>query len=312
MPVVRMVLEAATRQPTRRGADSAGDAAASGRERRRCCAWSRRSAADVLAQLLHPRRRWPERRPWAGRWCGASAPSCRAPDSAPSTHAMRHVARVGRPVGGSGAMPEAVLAAYLAAGGTLRHRAQGHGDPMRGRCRARRDDRRTAPTVDGAGRRVGLRPAPDVPRVAPRSAGRAAGTIDRWRGAAAGRRVRVEDRRRRSAAPPVITGDRRPDRGDHARSLRRWPRSTAGTRDARRTSPRPPGIAASTCRPCIDPTMAPAEHPDHHVLSLEVLYTPYRLHGRLAGVVGAAAAGSSCSPRCASRACSTSWSRCGR
>ena len=29
----------------------------------------------------------------------------------------------------------------------------------------------------------------------------------------------------------------------------------------------------------IDPTMAPAANPDHHVLSLEVLYTPYRLTG---------------------------------
>ena len=29
----------------------------------------------------------------------------------------------------------------------------------------------------------------------------------------------------------------------------------------------------------LDRTMAPAEHPDRHVLSLEVLYTPYRLTG---------------------------------
>ena len=29
----------------------------------------------------------------------------------------------------------------------------------------------------------------------------------------------------------------------------------------------------------LDPTMAPADHPDHHVLSLEVLYTPYGLQG---------------------------------
>jgi phytoene dehydrogenase-like protein len=29
----------------------------------------------------------------------------------------------------------------------------------------------------------------------------------------------------------------------------------------------------------LDPTMAPPDHPDHHVLSLEVLYTPYRLQG---------------------------------
>jgi phytoene dehydrogenase-like protein len=29
----------------------------------------------------------------------------------------------------------------------------------------------------------------------------------------------------------------------------------------------------------LDPTMAPADHPSHHVLSLEVLYTPYGLQG---------------------------------
>ena len=36
------------------------------------------------------------------------------------TYAMKHVAAVGRPVGGSGGVPDAVLAAFRAASGTLR------------------------------------------------------------------------------------------------------------------------------------------------------------------------------------------------
>ena len=36
------------------------------------------------------------------------------------THAMRHVGTVGRPVGGSGQVPATLLAAFEAAGGTLR------------------------------------------------------------------------------------------------------------------------------------------------------------------------------------------------
>jgi hypothetical protein len=46
------------------------------------------------------------------RWCGGSPPRPRAAGLGALTHAMRHVGRVGRPVGGSGQVPLALLAAF--------------------------------------------------------------------------------------------------------------------------------------------------------------------------------------------------------
>jgi len=117
MPVVRLIFEAASRQPSRVGLTRLAVS------RRlagipKLLTWSRRSAADVLrsyfthdaltgtAAVLGPMV-WGVSPELPGTGLGALG------------HAMRHVARVGRPVGGSGAMPEAVLAAYLAAGGKL-------------------------------------------------------------------------------------------------------------------------------------------------------------------------------------------------
>ena len=52
------------------------------------------------------------------------------------TYAMRHVARVGRPVGGSGALTDALRAAFAHHGGALRTGSAGRRRPVRRRARA--------------------------------------------------------------------------------------------------------------------------------------------------------------------------------
>lgn len=117
MPAVRMIFEAAAEPPTIRGLTRLA-------LRRRLSGvqtllkWSRRSTADVLRSyfdtdaITGPSAAtgpmvWGISPEFAGTGLGAI------------TAAMRHVAKVGRPIGGSGAVPNALLAAYRAAGGTL-------------------------------------------------------------------------------------------------------------------------------------------------------------------------------------------------
>jgi phytoene dehydrogenase-like protein len=119
-PVVRLLLDLTAAAPTApavlsRLAGRSGTPAAL----LRLLDWSRRSAADVLARfftseaLLGP--------------AAATGPAVWGlPPQAPGTglgalgYAMRHVVPVGRPVGGSGALPTALAAALRAAGGRVR------------------------------------------------------------------------------------------------------------------------------------------------------------------------------------------------
>ena len=221
-------------------------------------------------------------------------------------HAMRHVARVGRPVGGSGAMPEAVLAAYLAAGGKLLTGRHGDADPT---ARATPCAASRSTTAPSSTRRWSCRPATRIARSSNGSSIRrraAQSTIERWRqiDVEAGYESKVDAV---LSAPPVMKAIGAPtgttitvapslaeiDRGYHemlaGRVLDRpallrqradRDRPDDGARRSPRSSRAQPGGALHAVPPA----------------------------GRLAGLVRAAAAGSSCSPRCASRACSTAWS----
>lgn len=122
MPAVRMIFEAANEAPTLSGLTKlalrhrlAGTRALLG--------WSRRSAADVLRSYFDSE---VVRAPGAvtGPMVWGISPEFAGSGLGALTHAMRHVAKVGRPVGGSGRVPESLLAAFLAAGGTLRTSAR--------------------------------------------------------------------------------------------------------------------------------------------------------------------------------------------
>jgi beta-carotene ketolase (CrtO type) len=118
VPATRMILDAACEPP------SARNLARVALRRRLQGAptllrWSRRSAADVLRSYfdddavlgpaaLNGPMVWGISPETPGTGLGALGP------------AMRHVGRVGRPIGGSGEVPRALLAAFEAAGGVLR------------------------------------------------------------------------------------------------------------------------------------------------------------------------------------------------
>lgn len=118
MPAVRMILEAACEPPSISGLTRLA-------VRRRLAGmpallrWSRRSASDVLRDFFESET---IRGPGAvtGPMVWGISPEFAGSGLGALTHAMRHVATVGRPVGGSGRVPEALLAAFTAAGGTLR------------------------------------------------------------------------------------------------------------------------------------------------------------------------------------------------
>ena len=81
--------------------------------------WSRRSAADVLRSFFDE-----DAIAGPGALTGPMvwgiSPETPGTGLGALTHAMRHAGKVGRPVGGSGQVPLALLAAFEAAGGTLR------------------------------------------------------------------------------------------------------------------------------------------------------------------------------------------------
>jgi phytoene dehydrogenase-like protein len=118
MPAVRMILEAAAEPPS---VTSLARLAL----RRRLAGtpallrWSRRSAADVLREFFGSET---IRGPGAvtGPMVWGISPELDGSGLGALAHAMRHVAKVGRPVGGSGRVPEALLAAFTGAGGTVR------------------------------------------------------------------------------------------------------------------------------------------------------------------------------------------------
>jgi beta-carotene ketolase (CrtO type) len=274
MPVVRLILEAASQQPSRVALTRLA-------LRRRLAgiptllAWSRRSAADVLRSYFN-HDAVSGTAAVVGPMVWGVSPETPGTGLGALGHAMRHVARVGRPIGGSGAMPEAVLAAYRAAGGKLVSgrrvtRIRCAGDSVRG---VTLDDgtELDAPVVVSAcdPHRTFLEWLSDPPPAA-RS------TMDRWR------RIDVEAGYESKVdvildAPPVLTAIGEPtgttvtvapslaeiDRGFHEMQ-------------AGRMLDRPALLL--NVPTVLDPTMAPADHPDHHVLSLEVLYTPYGLQG---------------------------------
>ena len=214
----------------------------------------------------------------------------------------------GGPIGGSGALTEALRRRGRARRRRGAHRRRGDGHPLR------RPSGWSASTLaDGSEIDAPIVVSACDPRrtfvewlsIPPAGAG---AMIERWRGAPARRRLRVEDRRvvdRRAAAarqraPPVVDADDRPD------GRRDGPRRGAAGRAGGSSS----GPALLVNVPSIaDPTMAPA---GRHVLSLEVLLTPYRLAGRLAGLARAAAVAGAVRRVAASRASSSRSSTGGR
>jgi phytoene dehydrogenase-like protein len=271
MPAVAMVFEAATEPPTVRGLTRLA-------LRRRLhgasalMRWSRRSAADVLRgfftddAVMGPAA-------LTGPMVWGISPETPGSGLGALTHAMRHVGRVGRPVGGSGQVPVALLAAFTAAGGTLRTKSPVdtilcHGDRVGGVALVDGTEI-TAPVVVSAcnPHDTFLRWLRDPPAAA-------SDLVRRWQGVPhhEGYESKIDAV---LTTPPVLRGDDRPLGpttviAPGLADIDRGARLIGEGRVLDR-----PGMLVNVPT-LLDPSMAPE---GRHVFSLEALYTPYGLTG---------------------------------
>jgi beta-carotene ketolase (CrtO type) len=234
--------------------------------------WARRSAADVMrAHFVHDAVVGPGLVNGPMVW--GISPEQSGSGLGALTYAMRHATRVGRPIGGSGALTDALRAAFEHHGGALRTGAEVDGvlcDGERVRGVSLTDGSAiTASVVVSAcdPRRTFVRWLRDPP------AG-AGAMIDRWRRAAAptGYESKIdavldaEPRLRDSDGDLASTHTIAPSIAEMHRAAALLPSGGVLERPAMLVNV--PSLA--------DPTMAPA---GRHIFSLEVLLTPYRRPG---------------------------------
>ncbi len=271
IPAARMILDAACEPPSVRSLTTLA-------VRRRMhglstlLRWSRRSAADVVRgyfdddAILGPAALngpmvWGISPEMPGTGLGALAP------------ALRHVGQVGRPVGGSGEVPRTLLAAFEAAGGTLRTKS-----PVEAiRCSGERvsgitladGEQISAPIVVSA-----CNPHDTFLRWLRNPPASAARLIERWRAIPAepGYESKVDAV---LSAPPALRGFDRPLGATTAIAPDLAAIDRGAGLIARGGVMAEPGLLVNVPT-LLDPELAPE---GHHVLSLEVLYTPYHLPG---------------------------------
>lgn len=275
MPAVRLILDAATEPPTIAGLTKrALRAKLSGVPT--LLRWSRRSAADVMRSYFrHDALTGPAM--VTGPMVWGLSPETPGTGLASLGYAMRHVATVGRPVGGSGMVPETLRRAVEHHGGTVRTSARVDSilcepDHRGGRVRGVALD-------DGAEIEAPVVVSACDPhrtflswlREPPTSAN---GLVERWR-----RIPRHEGYEskidavlsappvlRTTGAPPASTAVIAPSLGEMHRGHGLMGRGEVLER---------PGLLVNV--PSLaDPTMAPD---GRHVFSLEALFTPYGLRG---------------------------------
>jgi beta-carotene ketolase (CrtO type) len=271
MPAVSMVFEAAAEPPTVRGLTRMA-------LRRRLrgaptlLRWSRRSAADVLRSFFDDDA---VAGPAAvtGPMVWGISPETPGSGLGALTHAMRHVGRVGRPVGGSGMVPRALLLAFESAGGTLRTKSAVDtivcdGDRV---CGVALTDGTviTAPVVVSA-----CNPHDTFLRWLVNPPAAATDLVRRWRGVPHGEGYESKIDAVLTT-PPVLRGDDRPlgPTTVIAPSLADIDRGARGIPDGLVLER--PGMLVNVPT-LVDPSLAPA---GRHVFSLEALYTPYRRAG---------------------------------
>jgi beta-carotene ketolase (CrtO type) len=234
--------------------------------------WSRRSAADVMRSFFdHDALRGPGL--VTGPMVWGVSPELPGTGLGALSYAMRHAGRVGRPVGGSGALTEALAAAVVGAGGEVRcgtavTAVRCDGSRVAGVTEADGTERSASIVVSACDpQRTFVRWLRDPPAAA-------AAMIGRWRGVvgAAGYESKVDavlDREPRLRA----SGERLSSTLTVTPSIAEMDR--AATLLASGGIIEQPALLVNV--PSIaDPTMAPA---GRHVFSLEVLLTPYARPG---------------------------------
>ena len=224
------------------------------------------------------------------------------------TYALRHVGRVGRPVGGSGMVPSTLRRAFEAAGGALLLDTK-VAQPSPARARRPRHDLHRRHRGHRTDRGLGLQPARHVPAWLSNPPPQATADGRAVAGDPPRRRLRVEDRRRCSIARRRLRGRATASASTDGDRAHRSPRCTAATRlmAAGKVLERPGPVRQRRHR-SLDATLAPGgparAQPGGAVHAV-------RLARRLGRQRRAARAGSTCSPTVAGPRASSSRSSTG-
>lgn len=285
LPVARLLFELALGVPTRRRLLAL--AARSPAAARRAVAWSRLSAEAVLRTFFRE-----DALVAPGGVIGpvlwGLAPSTPGTGLGALGYAVRHLVRVGRPVGGSGALPAAIAASVDAAGGAVRTSARVE-EILTDRSRVLGVRLESGEEIEAATVVVACDPRRSLVHWLREPPSGAAPLVERWRAVAPGEgyqskvdAIVAAPPRYRALAdglaerlgvsdpllPTTIVAPGGSGLDEAARAMR------AGS-----IASRPPAMVnVPSVR---DPAM---RAPDgQHVLSLEVLFTPYALSGGWAG-----------------------------
>ena len=271
IPVAKLILDAASQPPTR-GSLISSVIKRGGRGVATMLKMSRMSAADVMREFFDNEAVigpamvegpvvWGLSPETSGTGLGAIA------------FALRHVAQVGRPVGGSGALPESIKQSFLQSGGLLRTNTRVTGILCEGNIVS------AVQTSDGAtvtARIVVSACDPHRTFVSwlKSPPAKASSLVERWRMSTAGEGYESKIDAVTSA-PPTLAGASARYSTPIASTMIVSPSLAELHRGAQlmregRTMPR---MALFANAPSVaDSTMSPA---GQHVLSLEALYTPY-------------------------------------
>ncbi len=266
MPVARLLLDAGSRPPSRSSligsvARRGGAGVAT------MLKMSRMSAADVMRQffdneaVIGPAM-------VEGPVVWGLSPETPGTGLAAAAFALRHIARVGRPVGGSGALPEALKQSFLQSGGLLRTGTKVVGIVCEGthvRAVQTSDGATvTAPVVVSA-----CDPHRTFVQWLKNPPGRASSLVQRWRDQPPGEGYESKIDAIVTEAPRVLGGEPVASTVIVSPSLAELHRGAQLMREGRIM----PRVALLANTPTVaDGTLAPA---GRHVFSLEALFTPY-------------------------------------
>ena len=266
IPVASLILDASSRPPTR-GSLVSSVIRQGGRGVATMLRMSKMSAADVMRQfftneaIIGPAM-------VEGPVVWGLSPETPGTGLGAIAFALRHVARVGRPVGGSGALPEALKQSFLQSGGLLRTGTRVVGIVCEGQ------NVRAVQTSDGA--TVTARivvsacdPQRTFVKWLKNPPARAQALVDRWTEATPGEGYESKIDAVITEAPSVLGHTPVASTIIVSPSLAELHRGAQLMREGR-TMPR---MALLANTPSVtDSTLAP---PNTHVFSLESLYTPY-------------------------------------
>lgn len=272
VPIARLILDAAARPPSR-GSLLRSVARHGGRGAATMLRISRMSAADVMREffdadeVISPAM-------VEGPVVWGLSPETPGTGLGALGYALRHATRLGRPIGGSGALPNSILSSFLAAGGLLRTRAKVTGVLCEG-SRVRAVQTNDGATLTARVVVSACDPRRTIVQWLKNPPARASALVQRWNETAdaEGYESKIDAVLDKA---PIMRGLGGPEGTRPLASTVVIAPSTAelhrGAQMLREGRIMPRLALLANCPTVVDPTLAP---PGNHVFSLEALFTPY-------------------------------------